>query len=201
MTPTTPSSSIRIRSAERSYKQLPDGDLIRLALATADTRYLNTLYTRQYRPVYNTCLYWLKDPDSAADCTQEVLIKVFQNLSSFEHQSSFSTWINAVTRNHCTDILRRQQRQPGHSSLNEAFLETEPGHWIAPADTSEDLWFYLRYLKPDDRQILHLKYEDDIKTEDLAKHLGITVSAAKMRLNRARTRLKALYERVNMGMP
>jgi len=61
--------------------------------------------------------------------------------------------------------------------------------------------FYLHQLKLEDQQILHLKYEQEVKIEELAKHVGLTISAVKMRLKRARTRLKDAYDRDNMGKP
>ncbi len=182
-------------------RNLNDEELIRLILATADQKYSNTLYARHREKVFTTCLFWMKDAELAADCTQDVFVKVFQKLDLFNSQSSFATWLSAISRNHCADKLRQQKRLPLHLSLEEGRLDTDRlglhEHSHDPIDMSP----YIHQLKLEDQQMLHLKYEQEVKIDELARHFGLTVSAVKMRLKRARIRLKDAYDRENMGKP
>jgi RNA polymerase sigma factor (sigma-70 family) len=175
-------------------RNLSDEELVRFILIDSGNKYINLLHARHQERIYATCLFWLKDPELAADCTQDIFVKIFQKLGSFNNQSSFSTWITAIARNYCTDKLRQQKRLPTHLSLEEYHLHSDV---LGLSDTSQeaiDVTPYLRQLKLEDQQILQLKYEQEIKLEDLALHLGVTLSAVKMRLKRARERLKAIYD-------
>lgn len=175
-----------------------DEELVQRILLTSETKPINLLHARYQERVYATCFFWLKDPDLAADCTQDIFVKVFQKLDSFNHQSSFSTWITVIARNYCTDKLRQQKRLPLHLSLEESWAATDSLSLYDTAQETIDVSRYLLQLKREDQQILHLKYEQEIKLEDLASHLGVTLSAVKMRLKRARTRLKEVYDRANL---
>lgn len=182
-------------------RNLNDDELIGLIVETSDQKYSNILYARHREKVFTTCLFWMKDAEIAADCTQDVFVKVFQKLELFNSQSSFATWISAISRNHCADKLRQQKRLPLHLSLEEGRLDTDRMGLNEHSNDPIDMTPYLFQLKLEDQQILHLKYEQEVKIEELAKQFGLTISAVKMRLKRARTRLKAVYDRENMGKP
>lgn len=182
-------------------RNLNDEELITLIIKTADQKYSNTLYTRHRDRVFTTCLLWMKDDEIAADCTQDVFVKVFQKLSLFNSQSSFATWLAAISRNHCADKLRQQKRIPVHLSLEEGRLDTDRLGLHEHSQDPFDVSFYMHQLRLEDQQILHLKYEQEVKIDELAKRLGLTISAVKMRLKRARSRLKDAYDRENMGKP
>jgi len=141
----------------------------------------------------------VKDSELAADCAQDVFVKVFQKLDTFNNQSSFSTWIIAISRNYCTDKLRQQKRKPLHLSLDEGRLDTDRLGLNEHSREAMNISPYLHQLKLEDQKLLHLKYEQEVKIDDLATHLGLTISAVKMRLKRARSRLKAVYDHENMG--
>jgi RNA polymerase sigma factor (sigma-70 family) len=176
-------------------RNLSDDELIRCILNTAENKYINLLHARHQERIYTTCLFWLKDPELAADCTQDVFVKVFQKLQSFNYQSSFATWITAIARNYCTDKLRQQKRLPTHLSLEDYHLFSDVLHLSDTYQEPIDVTPYLHQLKLEDQQILLLKYEQEVKLEDLAIHLGVTISAVKMRLKRARERLREIYDR------
>lgn len=180
---------------------LNDDDLTRLIVDTSDPKYSNILYARHRERVYTTCLFWMKDAELAADCTQDVFVKVFQKLNTFNNQSSFSTWIIAISRNYCTDKLRQKKRLPLHLSLEEGRFDTDRLGIHEHIQEEIDVLPFLHQLKLEDQQLLHLKYEQEVKLDALAKHLGLTISAVKMRLKRARTRLKEVYDRETMGKP
>ncbi|TAE24011.1 MAG: sigma-70 family RNA polymerase sigma factor [Cytophagales bacterium] len=175
-------------------RNLTDEELVRFILNTSETKYINLLHARYKERINTTCLFWLKDPELAADCTQDVFVKLFQKLGTFNNQSAFSTWVTAIARNYCTDKLRQQKRQPLHLSLDENRTAADLLGLSEVPHEVIDVTPYFQRLKLEDQQILHLKYEQEVKLEDLAVHLGITLSAVKMRLKRARTRLKDIYD-------
>ena len=72
---------------------------------------IDELFRRNYARVARWCLRFTTDRESAADLAQEVFTKAYQNLSSFQGQSKFSTWLFVIARNHCLNTVRANARQ------------------------------------------------------------------------------------------
>jgi len=76
---------------------------------------LERLIRMHQRFIYNVALRLVRDPDDAADLTQEVLIKVLTKLDQFEHKSSFRTWLYRIVMNHFLTSQRRKMEKEIHS--------------------------------------------------------------------------------------
>ena len=77
------------------------------------------------RRIYNICYRFAGSANDAEDLTQEVFIKIFQTLQSFdETQGAFTTWLNRVARNHLVDHYRRTRKDRVTSSIEEELLRT-----------------------------------------------------------------------------
>jgi RNA polymerase sigma-70 factor (ECF subfamily) len=98
-----------------SLEQLLDEELVSRYRSTAEVgereQYINELFRRNYARVARWCLRFTDDRESAADLAQEVFTKAYQNLSSFQGQSKFSTWLFVIARNHCLNAVRANARQ------------------------------------------------------------------------------------------
>lgn len=98
-----------------SLEQLLDEELVSRYRAAADAsereQYINELFRRNYARVARWCLRFTNDRESAADLAQEVFTKAYQNLSSFQGQSKFSTWLFVIARNHGLNSLRANARE------------------------------------------------------------------------------------------
>lgn len=73
---------------------------------------LNALVTSVNRLIYNLCLKMLWDPDEAKDASQEILIKTITHLSSFNGESSFSTWVYKIATNYLLSLLSKNKSLP-----------------------------------------------------------------------------------------
>jgi RNA polymerase sigma factor (sigma-70 family) len=174
-----------------------DEDLVRLLVATRDNRHLNLLCARYYDKVFTTCLSWMKQPDLAADCTQEIFVRVHLKIDAFQFQSTFSTWLFAISRNYCADRIRYSKRHPDPLSLYDHYPDMEtcdPFH-EETIDWEQIAVQCMEKLKPEDEQLLRLKYLMNNKVEDMARQYDVTESAMKMRLKRARGRLEQVCQR------
>jgi len=100
---------------DMSLEQLRDEELVAQYRSTAEVRqreaYVDELFRRNYSRVARWCLRFTSDRESAADLAQEVFSKAYQNLSSFQGQSKFSTWLFVIARNHCLNAVRANTRQ------------------------------------------------------------------------------------------
>src|SRR5215471_6838303 len=94
------------------FEQLSDEMLVDNHRAAADPnlsrQYVDELFRRNHLKIARWCYRFTRDRDSAADLAQEVCSKAYRNLSSFQNQSKFSTWLFSIARNHCVNALRSQ---------------------------------------------------------------------------------------------
>src|SRR5262249_43205695 len=73
-----------------------------------DAASFNRLVLKWERPIYNLSLRMLRDPDEAAEATQEVFLLAYKNIRRFRLHSQFSTWLYRIAANHCTSRLRKR---------------------------------------------------------------------------------------------
>src|ERR1700739_1578255 len=89
----------------------PDEELLEEARKApeGDLRAFEKLVLRYQRRVVANCRFITRDPNNAEDLAQEVLVKVFFGLRSFERKSSFGHWLRRIKINHCLNHLKKQK--------------------------------------------------------------------------------------------
>jgi RNA polymerase sigma-70 factor (ECF subfamily) len=163
----------------------------------------------RHQPRVRSLVYHLvRRRDEIDDITQEVFLKAFRAIRSYNFDSTFGTWLGRIAVNHCYDYLRREQkaRVSYHWQMPEdvgrAIEENVPGAELrldqqtALRDLVEKL---LDRAPPDDRIVLTLKEIEGRSVEEIAALLGLRVSTVKVRLHRARKRMLADLERLQQG--
>jgi RNA polymerase sigma-70 factor (ECF subfamily) len=144
-----------------------------------------TLYRRYSDKVYQKCLAYTGNEADAGDLTQEVFIKLYTGLSSFRFQSSVSTWVHRIAINHCLNFLRTRRHFASFDEVEAG--ASQAGH--DDMDVKLDLSESLRGLPRATRTLFLLKYVESYTYEEIAELTGLSVSAVKMRISRARRTL------------
>src|SRR4051794_7533506 len=100
---------------------------------------INELFRRNYSKVARWCLRFTDDRETAADLSQEIFTKAYQNLHSFQGQSKISTWLFVIARNHCLNAVRSNIRQATElkADIDENFLSEIPDETASPYDEVE----------------------------------------------------------------
>ena len=155
------------------------------------------LVQRYQENVFHKVVSMLKNRDEALDLTQDIFIKVFHALPEFRQDASFATWLYAITVNTCLNHLEKMQRRPwwwlsqegGDARVDiqrdeELFLIAN--QMADDADQRHAIQRIMQVLSETDRQILHLRYFEEMAYQDIAEQLGVGLSAVKMRIKRAR---------------
>ncbi len=143
---------------------------------------------RYEKLMFSICLRIVGNRQDAEDITQDVMLKLFSKLGSFEGRSSFKTWLVRVTRNACKDWLKKKAISKQYSDA----LAREP-HEQSTIEYKEDrLIGLLKELSPADREILTLRFVADFNLAEIAETTDLGLSATKMRLYRAIERLEKL---------
>ena len=141
-----------------------------------------TLYRRYADRLYQKCLAYSGNEADARDLTQEVFIKLYTGFSSFRFQSSVSTWVHRVVINHCLNFLRARRRFASFDDVETGEIQARPHDMDVKLDLSKSL----RRLPGATRALLLLKYVESYTYEEIAELTGLSVSAVKMRISRAR---------------
>jgi len=157
------------------------------------------------RKIYNLCYRFTGRPAEAEDLTQEVFIKIFQTLTTYDAaQGAFSTWLNRVARNHLVDHYRRTHKDRLTSSIEDETggLEDKPSaeeHPVARVESRERhevLQAALNRLSPDMREAVVLRDFQDLDYDEIAEVLGVPEGTVKSRINRGRLELARVIKRM-----
>jgi RNA polymerase sigma-70 factor (ECF subfamily) len=163
---------------------------------------LGTLYERYYKKVYHKCLSYTKNPDSAFDLSQDILLKAFGKISTFRGNSSFSTWLFVITTNHCIAYLRKTKNIYFDNIDSYLFLQDENQDFeerILYEYKEQSLMAELGNISELERKMLILKYQNNYSITELQKEFNMKASAVKMRLLRAKQKMEQKLNK--LGIP
>jgi RNA polymerase sigma-70 factor, ECF subfamily len=176
---------------------LTDAQLVERALAGLEDGF-RTLVGRHQRPVYNLLARMLRDPALAEDLTQETFLKAYRHLRSFDPRFKFSNWILRIAHNTGIDAIRR--RGPQEVSLDEPISDdggrldatlVDPRNPTASdianrQDAARALERAMARLRPEYRQLVVLRYQEELSYEDIVEITGLPLGTVKSHLHRAR---------------
>lgn len=164
---------------------------------------LSTLVSRYTDPIFAYVLRLTGDREAAADITQEVFIKAWRNLASFDSKQNFKTWVYTIARNTAYDWLRKKKLVP-FSALGEADgdgfeqtlvdVEPLPHEQLEKSEGSMFLERLLTELSPDVRDILLLHYIDEMTFDEIGRIRGESLNTVKSRHRRALLLLRKLAD-------
>jgi RNA polymerase sigma-70 factor (ECF subfamily) len=178
------------------YQNADDSALVELTRA-GDIAGFEALVRRHTGAVYAHALRFFGDPQTAEDTTQEVFVKVFRSLDSFDGRARFSTWVYRITRNTCLDEVRAGRRRP----IPVDPLDFEPaGEDIAEgAALAVTVELAMRALPPEDRDALSAVSVFGLTYLEAGEALGVPAGTVKSRVFRARRTLAATLNVAGRG--
>ncbi len=162
-----------------------------------DHRAFEELVRETYVDTYTLAFRLTGDPEDARDVVQEVYLRVHKSLRRFRGDSQFKTWLYRITAN-CASTLLGRRTKHRHDPIPEDILIADTDPQLDPAarvDVSvlrTQLTDALRGLPPKLSAVVVLRDVYDFSHEAIAAELGISESAAKVRLHRARKRLREI---------
>lgn len=174
---------------------------VRKARAGDDDAFTQIVETYQ-TPVYNLCFRMLGEPEAAEDAAQETFLRVYQNLARYDFDRPFGTWLLSIAAHYCIDRLRRRryvafslddQPEDGEYEMPDA-AAPHPESETARREERNRLQGLLKHLDETDRAAVVMRYWHDASEIEIATALGLTVSAVKSRLHRARRELAKRWE-------
>jgi len=145
------------------------------------------LVNRHHKALVTRCNCYLRNHADAEDAAQETEVRAFRAVCNFRQDSSFKTWLFAIADRQCHDLVRKRNKHLLNDHLR-ALIEIHEKTLtkMTQPDAKDDLINQvLQRLPASERDVLVLRFYSDLPMKDMAIHLGLKLSATKMRLYRA----------------
>ncbi len=184
--------------------------LVRRCLA-GDAVAWEEIVQRYHRRIYNLCYRFAGSADDAQDLTQEVFIRMYRTLKSYDvERGAFVTWITSMTRNLLVDHFRKTRQDRMTDSLDVALSEHEdamtlgeripdkgapPDAGVERRETQQTVHLALQKLSPDLREAVILRDLQDMDYREIATVLRVPEGTVKSRINRGRAELARQLQR------
>ena len=180
-----------------------DLELINRCLKGEDAAW-EALLRAHTHAIYSLCCRFTGRPHDAEDLTQEVFIKVFRTLKTYDPlQAKLSTWVNRIARNHLVDHYRRTRSDRMTSTLDEHIpipddsSRGHPAERVESREHREILQAGLNKLSPDLREAVILRDLQDLDYAEIAQVLEVPEGTVKSRINRGRLELARVLKRMD----
>ena len=185
--------------------------LLRRCLA-GDAAAWEDIVRRYQRRIYNICYRFAGAAEDADDLTQEVFIKMYKTLDSYDvERGAFMTWVTTITRNLLVDHFRKGKHDRLTDSLDANPVQEEEGRTLSEQiedkgtaspdeqvrsrEAGEAVHEALQKLSPELREAVILRDLQDMDYEDIAGVLKVPEGTVKSRINRGRVELARLLSR------
>ena len=179
---------------------LGDNEIISRVLKGEQNAYAE-LVNRYQAYVFTLTLRMIKSREDAEEVAQDVFIKAYRSLADFRGESKFSTWLYTIANTTSITFLRKKKLDV-HSLDNEKVFEVADSkdsgfraNLVEQKSRINMVNEAIAMLSPDDAEIITLFYKAEQNLEEISRILRLETNTAKVRLHRARTRLKEKMEK------
>lgn len=145
--------------------------------------------------IYRFCLAQLRREDSALDATQETALRVLESLPSFRGDSRIKTWVLGIALNVCREIQRKAAKLPVMEILEEkAEASPDVAEALLQQDSTRQLQKLLEKLTPRQREVLVLRYFEQLSVAQTAEILKVSQGTVKAMTSQSLIKLRQLWK-------
>jgi len=177
-----------------------DNDLIKSVLQGNQRDYAE-LVKRYQNFVFTIVLRYTDSREDAEEISQDVFVKAYRSLADFRGDSKFSTWLYTIVTTTCITFLRKKKLDVQSLDNEKVFAVADNidsgmrANQVEQKSKVNMVNKAIGLLSPDDAQIITLFYKAEQSLDEIATIMGMETNAIKVRLHRARTRLKDKMEK------
>ena len=189
-----PPGAIAVDNTTEAGIELRETDVVREAQEGSGEAF-ERLYRRHGRRVYALCLRMVSDPERAEELTQDVFVRAWNTIGSFQHRSAFGTWLHRLGVNVVLSDIRSEKRRSSREVMPGNLDEFEREAKGAMPDTRMDLEAAIAQLPPGAKQVLILHDVEGFRYREIAELTGVAEGTVKSQLSRARRLVREALER------
>jgi RNA polymerase sigma-70 factor (ECF subfamily) len=187
---------IKDRSQEATWVKASQG---------GDSLAFNRLVLKWEKSIYNLTMRMLRDPEEAAEATQEVFLSAYKNIRRFRQDARFSTWLYRIAANHCVSRLRRRPQgiymsldDEKQASSARRILPVKDSHEgeLLKRESRNQVLLALEHLSPEQKVVVELKFFQELTFEQIAEATQLPMSTVKTRLYAGLETLKVRLGRI-----
>ncbi|MEX2402585.1 MAG: sigma-70 family RNA polymerase sigma factor [Balneolales bacterium] len=171
-------------------------------ILSGNTDVYRILVNRYSAMVFHIVRGFEKDEGEVEDLAQQIFVNAYERLSSFNQNSKFSSWLYSVAANHCRDYVKNIRRlNIRFDDMEQGYLETAliypagPSQELETKELDQLLHQAIKQLKEEYSEPFLMKYRGGLDYDIISERLGVSVSALKVRVHRARKELKTIIEK------
>jgi RNA polymerase sigma factor (sigma-70 family) len=182
------------------HVELTDTEVIKRVLAGEQALFAQ-LVQRYQSYVFTLVLRFTDNREDAEEISQDVFVKAYRSLADFRGEAKFSTWLYTIVRTSSITFLRKRRLDTTSLDNERTSLQVESRVSGFTANAIEQKSKHamvnaaIRMLSPDDTQILTLFYKGEQSLEEIGRVMGLDPNTIKVKLHRARNRLKEKMEK------
>jgi RNA polymerase sigma-70 factor (ECF subfamily) len=182
----------------KKTEKLSDEDLLGEYRKSGDAEYFGVLYNRYIPLLYGLSLKYLADGDKAQDAVMQVFENIFPKILQYEIQT-FRTWIYAVTKNYCLQLLRREANEIFVDFNSEIMESDEMLNLLSGEDTGEERRAILRRcikkLPLEQHNAILRFFMEEMSYQDIVDREGYTLHQVKSYIQNGKRNLKICIEK------
>jgi RNA polymerase sigma-70 factor, ECF subfamily len=173
---------------------MTDVELVARTLA-GEPGAFDLLADRHFADCLRYARHMLRTPQDAEDAVQESFVRAYRALARYDERYAFRSWLFRILINRCRSSAAARGRRDSRVVLDErAVREAPAGHPAAAMDDALSLAAALGTLDPRSREAFLLRYGEGLDYAEMARLSGDGISALKMRVKRARERMRSFLE-------
>jgi|SRR6516162_6104682 RNA polymerase sigma-70 factor (ECF subfamily) len=179
---------------------LTDNEIIARVLK-GEQALFSALVERYQNYVFTLVLRMVQGREDAEEVSQDIFVKAYRSLADFRGESKFSTWLYTVVRTSCITFLRKRKLETTSLDNEKVLVQLENRDSGLRANKIEQksrqamVNEAIAMLSPDDAQVITLFYKGEQSLEEMGAILGMEPNTVKVKLHRARQRLKEKMEK------
>lgn len=176
--------------------EISDKEIVADVLAGNQEAY-SRLVNRNAPLVFHVVRKFVKDEDEVEELAQQIFVKTYERLNTFDGRSKFSSWLYVISMNHCRDYAKNVRRKNKNlSEMQNQELQNSLGHTESPdyeiekKETNLILSEALVSITPEYAEAFLMKYRDGLSYKEMSEQLSANSNALKQRVHRARNELR-----------
>ena len=167
---------------------------------------IDEIYFENYKMVFNLALQYVQNTEDAEEITQDVFVKIFDNLNSFKKQSSLKTWIYRMAINQSLDFIKAKNAQKRNFlssifSINDSNFKFQPSNFNHPGieleqkEACQKIFEAINQLSDNQKTALILLKIEDKSQAETAEIMNLKVKALESLFQRAKNNLEILLKK------